>query len=160
MNSDCEKQGIGRRDLLKFGAAGVVALGLGGVSRQARAAEGAPTALSPDEALAKLKAEKQALRQPSGTLLDRPCGAARRSSGTPGAMGDDHQLRRQPRSAGTDLRRPRRRRALRCQKRWQSGRHCDARHGRIRRGRAWLATHRRPGPHQLRRREGRMRRCH
>jgi carbonic anhydrase len=46
---------IGRRDLLKLGLAGVAALGLGGQSRQARAAEGAPTALSPDEALAKLK---------------------------------------------------------------------------------------------------------
>jgi carbonic anhydrase len=56
MDCDCEKQGIGRRDLLKLGAAGVVALGLGGMSRQVCAAEGAPTALSPDEALAKLKA--------------------------------------------------------------------------------------------------------
>jgi carbonic anhydrase len=40
---------------LTFGAASIVALGLSGVSRQARAAEGAPTALSPDEALAALK---------------------------------------------------------------------------------------------------------
>lgn len=51
----CGNEGIGRRDLLKFGAAGVVALGLGGVSGGARAAEGAPTTLSPDEALAALK---------------------------------------------------------------------------------------------------------
>src|ERR1700747_784414 len=56
MNCNCELQAFGRRDLLKFGATGVVALGLGGVYRQVRAAEGAPTALSPDEALAKLKA--------------------------------------------------------------------------------------------------------
>ena len=56
MCSMCKNDGIGRRDLLKFGAAGIVALGLGGVSSwQARAAEGAPTALSPDEALAALK---------------------------------------------------------------------------------------------------------
>src|SRR5471030_322973 len=52
---NCENEGVGRRDLLKFGAAGIVALGLGGVSWSARAAEGAPTTLSPDEALAALK---------------------------------------------------------------------------------------------------------
>jgi carbonic anhydrase len=51
----CGNEGIGRRDVLKFGAAGVLAAGLGGVSRPARAAEGAPTTLSPDEALAALK---------------------------------------------------------------------------------------------------------
>src|SRR6478752_5501978 len=55
MNRNCDSQGIGRRNLLKFAAAGVVALGLGGVSWQAPAAEGKPTALSPDEALAQLK---------------------------------------------------------------------------------------------------------
>lgn len=55
MCSNCENEGIGRRDLLKFGAAAIVALGVGGVSWQARAAEGAATALSPDEALAALK---------------------------------------------------------------------------------------------------------
>ena len=54
MNNNRVVGEIGRRDLLKFGLAGVAALGLGGQSRQARAAEGAPTALSPDEALAKL----------------------------------------------------------------------------------------------------------
>ena len=55
MCSKCENDGIVRRDLLKFGAAGIVALGLGGVSPRARAAEGAATALSPAEALAELK---------------------------------------------------------------------------------------------------------
>ncbi len=55
MCSNCENDGVGRRDLLKLGAASIVALGFGGVSWQARAAEGAPTALSPDEALAALK---------------------------------------------------------------------------------------------------------
>ena len=52
---NCENEGVGRRDLLKFGAAGIVALGLGGVSWQARAADGAPTELSPSEAFAALK---------------------------------------------------------------------------------------------------------
>ena len=55
MCSNCENEGIGRRDLLKFGAAGIVALGFGGVSWQAHAAEGAATALSADEALAAMK---------------------------------------------------------------------------------------------------------
>ena len=55
MCSNCENEGIGRRDLLKFGAAGIVALGFGGVSWQAHAAEGAPTALSADKALAAMK---------------------------------------------------------------------------------------------------------
>jgi len=55
MCSDCRNEGVDRRNLLKFGAAGIVALGLGGLSRQARAADGAATALSPGEALAALK---------------------------------------------------------------------------------------------------------
>ena len=54
MCGNCQNSGIGRRDLLKFGAAGVVALGLG-ASRRAVAAEGAPTPVSPKEALAKLQ---------------------------------------------------------------------------------------------------------
>jgi carbonic anhydrase len=53
---NCAREGIGRRDFIKFGAAGAIALGAGGVASAARAAEGAPTALSPDEALAALKA--------------------------------------------------------------------------------------------------------
>jgi carbonic anhydrase len=53
--SCCEGR-IGRRDFMRLGAAGAVALGLCGALRPARAAEGAPTALSPDEALAQLKA--------------------------------------------------------------------------------------------------------
>jgi carbonic anhydrase len=55
MCGKCENEGIGRRDLLKLSAAGVAALGLGGAPWRARAAEGAPTALSPDDALAALK---------------------------------------------------------------------------------------------------------
>jgi carbonic anhydrase len=51
----CENEGVGRRDLLKFGAASIVALGLEGVSSQVRAADGTPTALSPGEAFAALK---------------------------------------------------------------------------------------------------------
>jgi len=55
MCSNCADEGIGRRDLLKFSASSIVALGLGGLSWHARAAEGAATTLSPDEALAALK---------------------------------------------------------------------------------------------------------
>jgi carbonic anhydrase len=55
MCANCKNEGIGRRDLIRLGAAGVVALGLGGVSARARAAEAAPTALSPADALAALK---------------------------------------------------------------------------------------------------------
>jgi carbonic anhydrase len=49
------KDVIGRRQLLGFGAAGVLAAGLTAASWTARAAAGAPTTLSPDEALARLK---------------------------------------------------------------------------------------------------------
>jgi carbonic anhydrase len=52
---NCESDGIGRRDLMKFGMAAAIALAAGGSSPAARAAEGAPTSLSPQEALAKLK---------------------------------------------------------------------------------------------------------
>ena len=52
---NCEHEGIGRRDLMRFGAGAVVALGLGGMSGRALAAEGTPTALSPTDALAALK---------------------------------------------------------------------------------------------------------
>lgn len=55
MCSKCKTDGIGRRDLLTLGAASIMALGLAGLSKPARAADGAPTALSPDEALAALK---------------------------------------------------------------------------------------------------------
>ena len=44
---NCESDGIGRRDLMKFGAAAAIALAAGGASPAARAAEAAPTALSP-----------------------------------------------------------------------------------------------------------------
>ena len=52
---NCKHEGIGRRDLMRFGAGAVVALGLGGMSGRALAAEGTPTALSPADALAALK---------------------------------------------------------------------------------------------------------
>src|SRR5271157_4191468 len=54
MCGNCEASGIGRRDLIRFAAAGAVALGFGGSTR-AVAAEGEPTLLSADEALAALK---------------------------------------------------------------------------------------------------------
>ncbi len=53
---NCENDGIVRRDLIKFGAAAAVALVTASASPAARSAEGAPTALSPAEALAQLKA--------------------------------------------------------------------------------------------------------
>jgi carbonic anhydrase len=53
---NCGSDGIGRRDFMKFGAAAAIALGIGAALPAARAAEGAPTALPPDEALAQLKA--------------------------------------------------------------------------------------------------------
>ena len=56
----CEAQEIGRRGFLKFGAGALAAVGLAGAIRPAHAAEGAPTALTPDEALAQLKADNDA----------------------------------------------------------------------------------------------------
>jgi len=51
----CAVEGVNRRGFLKFGAAALAGAALGGASGSARAAEGEPTALSPDEALAALK---------------------------------------------------------------------------------------------------------
>ena len=51
----CRSDLIDRRDVLKFGAAGLVAIGLGAGPLAARAAEGPMTTLTPDEALATLK---------------------------------------------------------------------------------------------------------
>jgi carbonic anhydrase len=56
MCGTCESKVTGRRDFLKFGVAGLAAVALGGALRPARAAEGAPTSLSADQALAALKA--------------------------------------------------------------------------------------------------------
>lgn len=56
MCGTCESKVAGRRDFLKFGVAGLAAVALGGALRPARAAEGAPTSLSADQALAALKA--------------------------------------------------------------------------------------------------------
>ena len=55
MCENCRNELDGRRDFLKLGVAGFVALGLGGLSRPARAAEGPATTLTPDEAIAALK---------------------------------------------------------------------------------------------------------
>jgi carbonic anhydrase len=51
----CEGNAAGRRDFLKFGAGALAAAAFAGAMRPARAAEGAPTSLSPDDALAALK---------------------------------------------------------------------------------------------------------
>jgi carbonic anhydrase len=53
---NCGSDGIGRRDLMTFGAAAAIARGGGGASRGARGGDAAPTALSPQDALAQLKA--------------------------------------------------------------------------------------------------------
>jgi hypothetical protein len=42
---NCGSDGIGRRDLMTFGAAAAIALAVGGASPAARAADAAPTAL-------------------------------------------------------------------------------------------------------------------
>jgi carbonic anhydrase len=55
MCENCRRNLIDRRNLLKFGAAGLMAIGLGGAPLAARAAEGPATPLTPDEALAALK---------------------------------------------------------------------------------------------------------
>ncbi|ESY84050.1 carbonic anhydrase [Mesorhizobium australicum] len=54
MCSTCDGTAVDRRDFLKV-AAGLVAFGVGGATWSARAAQGAVTSLSPDEALAALK---------------------------------------------------------------------------------------------------------
>ena len=52
---NCASDRIGRRDFMKLGAAGAIAFAAGSAPPAARSAEGAPTALSPGEALAALK---------------------------------------------------------------------------------------------------------
>src|ERR1700735_2621731 len=63
MGCNCQIKATNRRSLLKFGAAGGAALGLGtalgGPARPARAAEGEPTPLSPGQALAALRSGNQ-----------------------------------------------------------------------------------------------------
>jgi carbonic anhydrase len=78
MCSNCENKVIHRRDLLKFGTAGIAALGLGGVSSLASAAEGTVRALSPNEALAALKSgNKRYVSHPELCSIDL---AAQRSA--------------------------------------------------------------------------------
>lgn len=59
MCKDCSTSVEDRRGFLKLGFAGLVALGVGGLSRTARAASGPATALTPDEAIAALKSGNQ-----------------------------------------------------------------------------------------------------
>jgi carbonic anhydrase len=71
MCANCRNTGIGRRDFMRFGAAGAVALGLSGSMRPARAAEGAPTSLSPDQALAELRSgNERYVNQPELCTVD------------------------------------------------------------------------------------------
>jgi carbonic anhydrase len=55
MCGNCQSEDAGRRDFLKFGAAGLAAVAFGGAFGSARAADGPATTLSPDQALAALK---------------------------------------------------------------------------------------------------------
>jgi len=74
----CESNAAGRRQFLKLGAAGLAAIALAGAMGHARAAEGAPTTLSPDEALAALKSgNERYVKDPELCSLDL---AARRAS--------------------------------------------------------------------------------
>jgi len=67
----CESSAAGRRQFLKLGAAGLAAIALAGAMGHARAAEGAPTTLSPDEALAQLKSgNERYVRQPELCSVD------------------------------------------------------------------------------------------
>lgn len=54
MSENDDHQRIGRRQLLKIGAASALTLGFGQLSGSVLAADGTPTSLSPDEALAQL----------------------------------------------------------------------------------------------------------
>jgi carbonic anhydrase len=56
MCETCDRKTTARRDFLKFTAAGLAGIALAGATNLARAADGPPTSLSPDEALAALKA--------------------------------------------------------------------------------------------------------
>jgi len=67
----CESNAAGRRQFLKFAAGGLAAITLAGAMGEARAAEGAPTTLSPDEALAQLKSgNERYVRQPELCSVD------------------------------------------------------------------------------------------
>jgi carbonic anhydrase len=78
MNCNCKPLEIGRRDLLTLGAASLITVGLGGMSGPAQAAGGAPTTLSPEEALTKLQAgNKRYVSHPELCSIDL---AAQRSA--------------------------------------------------------------------------------
>ena len=55
MSCNCQGDGMGRRDVLKLSAGGLIAAALVGGSRSARAAGGSPTVSTPEEALGALK---------------------------------------------------------------------------------------------------------
>jgi carbonic anhydrase len=67
----CEGTAADRRGFLKFGAGALAAVTLASTMGSARAAEGAPTSLSPDEALAALKAgNERFVNQPELCSMD------------------------------------------------------------------------------------------
>ena len=154
---NCESDGIGRRDLMKFGAAAAIALAAGSAAPAARAAEGAPTALSPQEALAELKAgNERFVSHPELCSVDLAAEPQRRRRAS-GAVGDDRRLRRQPRAARAYFRRSRRRRTVRLPRRRQSHRCRHARDHRIWRSRPRLSARRDLRAYRLRRGESRLR---
>ena len=106
MCENCRSELDGRRDFLKLGVAGFVALGLGGLSRPARAAEGPATTLTPDEAIAALKSGNERYVNDPQVCTMKLAAASRRGRTASGSLGDDHQLCRQPGPSRTDLRRP------------------------------------------------------
>lgn len=68
---DIAFSGLHRRHFLTFGAASLAALALANVPAPLRAAEGAPTSLSPDDALAALKAgNDRFVNQPQLCVVD------------------------------------------------------------------------------------------
>src|ERR1700677_3391764 len=66
---NCGNDGIGRRDLMKFGAAAAIALAAGTISPAARAADAAPTSLSPPEALAQSRSAVAGHQAPWATII-------------------------------------------------------------------------------------------
>jgi len=151
MCSNCEDEGVGRRDLLKLGAAGIVALGLGGPSWQARAAEGAATTLSPGEALAALKSgNERYVSHPELCSIDlaeqRRAVATHQAPWATIISCADSRVPPELIFGGHGV------------GELSVARHCDPRHRRIRRRRSRFAAHRGSGPYQLRRSEGGLRR--
>ena len=145
MCSNCAKEGVGRRGLLKFGAAGIVALGLSRASGQARAAlkSGNERYVSHPELcsidLAEQRRAVAAHQAPWATIIS--CADSRVP---PELIFGGHGVGELfvARNAGNLVDT------------------ANSRHRRVRGGRAWLTAHRGARPHELRRSKGGLRRGH